>query len=256
MFAGNASDFIRATLETTRYLGTRELCDAIVRCLAAAGPVLSPERWDTRERPRRPFDLFALDAVEVEWLKPVRWRFLCFSRSKPVPILITINIKRFKNAKFNTVDLYIRESYLKRDPSGHDVRTLMRALAIACRADYGYIAHERHRRERAVPGTPAERLESIFWTNYFGSPYVTLFGREKLMTTPGVDVTELAPNLIEVVAGGTLSQTLEFPERAKRVDDEVARYLDRGVFASVAMPGQPLTTPVFDFSEIDGSRAQ
>jgi len=248
MLTAGADDFIRCNLETTAYMGTRDRCLAVVEALFADA-LFAPEKWDTRERPRRLLDRTQLEELIAEWTKRHRWRLICFGRTKPVRMLVTVNIRRFKNARFNSVDVYLHEKYLVQDPAGSRLVALMRNLAAAVSADYGYIAHERQRRPKSRPGTPAERLEGVFWTNYLGARYLEFFGRESVLASPDAQVTEISPDLVELKVGdldpaaGRSSETLD-RQRA------VARHLNRNAFAEINATG-PLSAPVFDFSQLD-----
>src|SRR5688572_27568726 len=123
MFTAGDDDFIRCNLETTTYLGTRERCVAVVDALTADA-WSAPDRWDTRERPRRKFDRLHLDELLAAWTKPHRWRLVCFARARPVRVLVTVNIRRFRNARFNSVDVYLQDSYLSRDSAESSLLSL------------------------------------------------------------------------------------------------------------------------------------
>ncbi len=75
-----------------------------------------------------------------------------------------------------------------------------------------------------------ESLPNLYWATVFGAPYVKLFGKERLLSTPAAVVKELADDLIYLQLTDDLMDNRTQPERVEAARQAVKKHLDSNVF--------------------------
>jgi hypothetical protein len=95
--------------------------------------------------------------------------------------------------------------------------------------------------ERTVPLSPREGLKGIYWANFFGPPYVQLFGREKIESCPAYQVQDIG-------GGSYLLLMSEFAsEWSKRsvlkLSEQAKRHLNSGAFLDKKHPDKKPIPP-------------
>jgi hypothetical protein len=90
-------------------------------------------------------------------------------------------------------------------------------------------------------------LPDLFWLNVFGRPYIELFGRERMLSTPATQVRELTNGLTLRVTERLEDDALSW-SRFKTARDECRSHLDSNAFFDQAAPaGHRYNTPNFVF---------
>jgi len=112
-----------------------------------------------------------------------------------------------------------------------------------------YDADRRTWVESPVPGPPRV-LSAIYWLNYFGPPFVELFGRQKLIQAPVYAARPVGPGVLIL----TSPSPLDYGKGGVRGAEETLKdYLGREAFFDTKRPGGPYRTPTFDFAAVSSS---
>src|SRR5258707_12688898 len=127
MFTDKDDNFIEVELSTTRFLGRPDIGKQFVDLLCRYDGVYLPEKWDAEERTRlrQNFDCSSSEALIEEWVRPEEWKTLFLGRTQPLPIQMSVDIKRSSFAKFNAFYSFIHENYFK---SNDDERGLLNLI--------------------------------------------------------------------------------------------------------------------------------
>lgn len=250
MFTDKDQNFVKVELGTTGYLGRKHIGEEFFDLLLRYEGIYLPERWDTEDRAqlRRSFDRSCLPEFIEEWTRADEWKTLFFTRKRPSPIELSVDIQRHERAKFNEFSAYIHESYFKSAAKETELLNFTIDVSLITGADYGLIAHSRQERRQSPVLTPAERLPGIYWANFFGRPYIDFFGREKLLATPCYEVREVSDDLILLITAERLAahEMIEHDD----IVNGVKSYLDQNAFAGPNFPEEKCAVPPFDFSEL------
>jgi hypothetical protein len=250
MFTDKDQNFVKVELDTTLYLGRKHIGEEFFDLLLRYEGIYLPERWDTEDRARlrRSFDRSCLPEFIEEWTRAEEWKTLFFTRKRPSPIELSVDIQRYQRAKFNEFSVYIHESHFKSTAQEKELLNFTIDMSLITRADYGLIAHKRQERRHSPVLTPAERLPGIYWANFFGRPYIDFFGREKLLTTPCYEVREINNDLILLLT----AESLNAPEMidSDEVVNQVKSHLNQNAFAGPNFPDEPCAVPAFNFGDV------
>jgi hypothetical protein len=211
-------------------------------------PGFTPQRWNTFEPVRRVFDVDDIDPVIDAYDLVFFWK-----RKKPaLRGCIFGNEATYSNRKhgFILIDTY----------AGFDVVKLYELASSVCRCfdvHFGYV-HEPHIDEvelgkangtmlGPIPGeddlsltVSTHRLRryipNLYWQTIFGEPYVTLFGRDKLLSAPVHIVTEMESGCICLQLtpeiGDIRSDYVAFDQLRQRVK----QHLNPNAFFQMNMP--------------------
>jgi hypothetical protein len=91
-------------------------------------------------------------------------------------------------------------------------------------------------------------LQDLYWLNVFGSPYVEMFGRERLLATPGFAVKELSNSSISVRLAGVLNDTDSCWKTFKTARDKCKIHLACDAFFNPQAPADYVyRSPNFNF---------
>ena len=175
-------------------MGSRNSGRAVLETLLEAAPEWTPEKYNYFEPVNRPFHPDKLDeALDA-------WRFSFFWRRKHPAVDGTV---LFGGKAHSSIKIRVGQRVFATEPALRFLRELRRHFPI----DLGYIHvahdgdfhdHDRYRRhvEPFILGLATHRLREglpdVPWAMFFGPPYVELFGRERLLSTPAAQVAELA----------------------------------------------------------------
>ncbi|MCI0665878.1 MAG: hypothetical protein L0220_32890, partial [Acidobacteria bacterium] len=243
-------NYIQVSFYMARFLGTEEKARLFLNLLSQYGGVFVPERWGTDERAKNYFALGDYQALLNTWILPEKTKYLFFSRRKQAYVQMYFLIERHQYAKFNEFCLLIRDDYFR---SQGNVDQLLRFSIDLCRmmqADYGFIAHAEQEQRQSPILTPAERLPGIYWSNFFGRPYIEFFGREKLLATPCYRSAEVDND--HIVLSMSTSPCDDEMIKSDDVVNRVKTYLNQNAFAGPKFPNEPCAVPTFDFTDVRG----
>jgi hypothetical protein len=250
MFTDQSQNFVKVELDTSRYLGRPQIGKEFFDLLLRYDGIYLPERWDTEDRARlrHSFDPSSLREFVEEWTRAEEWKTIFFTRTRPLPIELSVDIQRHQRAKFNEFSAYIHEGHFKSPTQEKELLNFTIDMSLITRVDYGFIAHKKQERRQSPVLTPSERLPGIYWANFLGRPYIEFFGREKLLATPCYEVREINDDLILLLTAESVnaSEMIESDELVNQVKE----YLNQNAFAGPNFPEEKCAVPVFDFSEL------
>ncbi|HJV72859.1 MAG TPA: hypothetical protein VJ654_01440 [Noviherbaspirillum sp.] len=103
--------------------------------------------------------------------------------------------------------------------------------------------------EMSITGRTLQKcLPNIFWSQVFGSPYVRLFGLEKLLSAPAYKVEQLGPETVYIQLSESLFDMHERYEAVDAIRQQVKTHLDDNIFFKTGNPeGHVYRTPDFQF---------
>lgn len=73
-------------------------------------------------------------------------------------------------------------------------------------------------------------LPDVFWGTLFGTPYIELLGRQKILSTPSVKIHEISGDLIYVQLTETLDDVATNPHFFLKAQDAFKRHFEQGIF--------------------------
>lgn len=93
-------------------------------------------------------------------------------------------------------------------------------------------------------------IRDLSWVTVFGGPYLELFGRERVLTTPAAVVRELSNGAVALTLTEGLNDTNEAWESYKVDRDRCKAHLDSDAFLDASMPPDHVyRVPQFRFPE-------
>lgn len=95
-----------------------------------------------------------------------------------------------------------------------------------------------------------ESLPTLYWATVFGAPYVKLFGKQRLLTTPAAVVKELSDDLVYIQLTDDLMDNRKQPEQVEFARVAAKKHLDSNVFFDPQQsPGYVYSTPEFHINK-------
>ena len=197
----------------------QQLAETLTR-LCRQVPLPKPYFFGDEDPPTIPWDLENISSVTHQVIRPTAWWFhwqRAAEResgrvSKGLPHLHGVILIRAQ-ASLSEVESYVN---------------FTKAESIALNADLAFIhvAYEDRPLRQDEPDYALRHVQSTVqlrrglpdlpWATVFGRPYVEMFGREKLLHTPGVEASE-------ITGGSIYLQLSELPRMEARGDFERAR---------------------------------
>ena len=158
-----------------------------------------------------------------------------------------VHWEKSQQERFNYFVLRVESSYLRTAVGFQKFMDLCKQFIILLEPVQGEIVN------LGFPGWDAPvnlqvRYPELQWMSFFGEPYITLFGREKLLATPCHHVQTVGKNVIALQLGKDLFSPVD--KEARRA---VKEYLDLNAFVEENKSYRSYTsgtTPQFDFSEV------
>lgn len=97
-----------------------------------------------------------------------------------------------------------------------------------------------------------EYLPDLYWLTVFGAPYVELFGRERLLSTPAYKVEQWRDDLICVQLTESLQDMVDAYDRFTAVREESKAHLGKDAFFDAALgPSHAYRVPDFNLPPAD-----
>lgn len=235
-------------LLTSRPLDLPDEGSAFLRLLLTLPPRLFPERYGNSEPLKYSFDAQELDAVVGRaWRDPFLW-----GRRRP---RVEGSLWMGRGAQHSA--LHFRAPLAA--TSLAELKQFFFRAAEELRPDYGYIHAfaDQEIDDAADPQAtvmPFQRglsshdlrkcIPNLCVANFFGPPYVRLFGRERVLSCPASEIQPVGPDAIYLQVGGELGDVAD-QWKAFRVQREAVKaYLD--VRAFFVHGGASYRTPAFD----------
>jgi hypothetical protein len=221
----------------TRYPEKETLLD----CLESLGPVFTPDRFGPWEPVRTPYER---QAALAAW----DWAML-FRKLKPSLWLTTTGLlgPRPRFSYFSVLGAVTREL----EPLLENVLFTL-AKPFDCQLGLLHVLTPADRPRGSKSGTIngltskitltvttqdlVRFLPDVYWGTLFGSAYIELFGRERLLSAPCFKAEEVSPQLIYLQMTEKLSDCLKKPDEVDAVRARVRAHLDCNAIFDPALP--------------------
>ena len=127
------------------------------------------------------------------------------------------------------------------------IKDLLREFISWSDGVYGSVLYSGQAHKRVVQMTPLQRLDQAYWLNFFGQPYLELFGRERVLNAPCFSVEEFDGHGVFLQA----APRFDSPEITNSADllIQLEEYLGADAFAGRGYPQIPCRVPSFDLWE-------
>jgi hypothetical protein len=245
--------FIKIETWTPRFLGTAGLGQALLRMLESMdGSRWIPDRWNTVEPVRKPFSNDCEEEIINRWTKDQPpgsgkvWSDLMFLRKKP-RALIQVHAQRWGRAELNWVWMDVEARPFSTLDGPSRLKEILKGFVNWSGGVYGTVFYSGQAHKRTVQMTPLQRLDQAYWLNFFGQPYLEMFGRERVLNTPCYSVEEFEGHGVFLQAAPRFdsSEVTDSDEMLIRLEE----YLGPDAFAGRGYPQIPCRVPNFDLSE-------
>lgn len=149
--------------------------------------------------------------------------------------------RRKRKDPFARISVRVLEKNIKTAPMVGSFVRLAQDLADTAQADYARIDYKRA--DVAEDLNIMKGLPDVYWWNYLGSPYVELFGKEKLLSAPCFHVYE-TENAVVLQATESYKETMgpSFEE----LKNEIKKHISARAFRSAKKKVRRPKTPDFD----------
>jgi len=211
-----------------------------------------PDRWNSVEPIRKPFSKDAEQEIIKRWVEDRPsgsaevYNFLLFRRQKP-RALIVAHGRRLGIGGLNSIWMEVDARAFSSEDGPERVKAILRDFAVWSGAAYADVYYSGQAHKRIVQMTPLQRLAQAYWLNFFGEPYLEMFGREKVLRAPCYSIEEVGEH------GVFLQATARFDSPELTDSDELLigleEYLGPDAFAGRGYPQVPCRVPRFDLSE-------
>jgi hypothetical protein len=179
--------YFRIEAWSTRFLGTAERATALMKLLETmdAGH-WAPERWNTVEPIRKNYSRDCEAEIIEAWTQDRPrgsgqvYNYLLFRRKSP-RMLFFAHAIRWGVTKLNYLWIELDAKPFANSDGPTRLRSLLKSFVAWSDASYASVCYSGQSHRRIVQLTPLQRLEQIHWLNFFGTPYLALFGRERLL---------------------------------------------------------------------------
>jgi hypothetical protein len=219
-------------LLTAKPLTSKEAGRDLLNLILDTCPTVAPELYGNYEPLEARFDPSDVQGVLSSWKRPFLWR-----RHRP---MAEGNVWMGDPGIHEAV--YISGSVQATELC--TIENLFRKLAASLTADFGYLhcvtpmeLSADHLDESVLPFTQGvttyqlrKWLPNLCWAMALGSPYVRLFGKERLLSSPARVVLELAPDIIYIQLSETLLDLSANYEGVAKVREAVKAHLDFNAF--------------------------
>jgi len=224
-------------------------------------PRLLPDKFGNWEPVDRPFDADNLSVALDNW----KWPFLA-ERAQPK---VNCGIWMRKNAKQLLHSTLIWEFYLP-IVEQNELLVFLRTAAIALKADFACLhlltasEIERGRANRTVTALDKKatqfnfflaskdlkrRIPDIYWATIFGRPYLEMFGKERLLSTPAYQVDVFSEGIVLLQISEKLSEVADHPGTFRSARERAILHLgESAFFRSAAEAADDYRAPNFAFA--------
>lgn len=120
--------------------------------------------------------------------------------------------KMKSNPKFNFTNFIVGADYLREYDNYKEFIKIYKKLVSITEPVYGFVVNNSLTNSRA-PYNLKIRLPEIRWMNFYGKPYVKMFGKEKLLSTPCFKAEAITEDIIAIQATENLFE--DIPEEVK-----------------------------------------
>lgn len=175
---------ILMTIYTTKHIGTEEYIRRFLSVLEKYD--MLPDKIGEYEPLKK---AYSLDEAIKMWKNappfvPDRRRGDLIGKKKEPNIRFDAMWNIGEPAIVNHITLWFTRKSFKQ--YRNDIENLFKELILALDSIHGYISGFIEKAKQLVTGTIAERMDGIFWCNYFSKIYVDFFGKDRLLSAPWI----------------------------------------------------------------------
>jgi hypothetical protein len=221
----------------------------ILQMICELLPEMMPEFYNTYEPVNKKFDATQINAALKEW------HFSFLRKRKKPSVTGALFLGTAQVGRNEHTHLIIRSK-----PEIIDTRRLGRFVLETSKAfqvDMGlvHVLTKPEVEAKRLFGLSShilkESLPDLYWTTVFGPPYVKLFGKERLLSTPAAVVQQLADDLVYIQLTNDLMDTRKDPEGVEASRQVAKRHLDSNAFLDTQRsPNYAYHKPEFHIKEI------
>jgi hypothetical protein len=221
-----------------RDLSGRSDARQVIRTVATAFPSVT---LDEMSPDQKSWSDLELDAAAGLWAdggraEPVVSRGQFYARAGPSRVNLAARWARPAQAGSNGFTMTFAKASLEA-PAG--LEAAIDGLLGVCRGLQPDYARAAAPASSAARGPP-DALLDVFWLNYFGRPYVDLFGREQLLAAPALWVRDLGEGVTLAIAESPWESAT--PASLRRAQD-IKRFLGQDAFLDPKAPGRARRRP-------------
>jgi hypothetical protein len=214
-------------------LDSKESGKTLLTFLSEDFPEFLPERFNNYEPLERKFSMANLEEALELWNYPFLW-----SRRKPP---VQGNVWMGQACYKSHSSIYISSQSKLIDPKR--LANFIKEISVLLKADFSYLHLFTQAefdiedydaftpfRQGVVTHELRNYLPNLCWATIFGSPYVELFGRDKVLSTPAFLVQELADNLFYIQLSENLFDLKSKYGEVNNIRCTVKKYLGSDAF--------------------------
>ncbi len=191
-------------------------------------PELMPEYYNNHEPVNIKFDPAGLDVALEKWEMSFLWK-----RKKPsVTGTVFFGSSHPRRPIHTSLLIQAKPEIIDSQKLSQFVRVFSQTF----RPDIGLV-HVRPKSEMESGMTfkmstfvLKESLPDLYWVTVFGNPYVKLFGKERLLSTPTSVVNELDDGLVYIQLTNNLMDIRKTPERVEQAREAAKKHLNSNAF--------------------------
>jgi hypothetical protein len=218
-----------------------------------------PARWNTVEPIRKRFSEDSEAEIIEQWIQDQppgstnAWNDLMFTKRKPRALII-VEARRWGAPQLNSIAMELESAPFLTLDGPERLRTILKEHVTWTDAVYANVYYSGQAHRRVTQMTPLQRLEQAYWLNFFGQPYIDMFGRERLLSAPCYGVEEFEGRGVLLQAAARFDSADMINSDRTLIDLE--EYLEPNAFAGRGYPQIPCLVPNFDLSETTPVRIQ
>jgi hypothetical protein len=245
-------------------LSRRQDAHGLFRTWADIAPGFFPDRYGSNEPLRREFSLARLDEALKEW----EYHYL-LKRTAPPKLESNIFMQYGPHRTHSTWKISLKNI---NEFNQETFQKLLKTSAITFAADFGFIhrltkieiergaqnqsitfLNSAHTRKSLFVTTKMLRraIPDIYWMTVFGSPYVRLFSRERLLSAPAYRVQELKNGAISIQLTEDVADTAKDELAFEKIRSRVKDHLSCNAFFDEKKPaGNQYEVPEFTWPQL------
>ena len=184
-------------------------------------PGCAPERYGSYEPIRLPFDQLNIDAALAEW-------DFCFlvKRRKP-KMLGAVFMGNSQGTSHGWVNITCE---YKPDLFSELMQFFM-SISLDFETDFAFMHLVPARHELIVTTHQLRQgIPDLYWLTLLGKPYVSLFGRDRILSSPDTIVEEPAPDLFSLRLSDDICDVKNKSDELYQRAQEIKRHLNHNAF--------------------------
>jgi len=237
----------------------RELATNVICKINEYGKDFMPQKFGVYEPLKRQYNPSDINEVIDVWMENEMNReaskdefaegLLLMKATSRSKASYMISWRKENKVHFNGFWFSVNIEYLKHKDNFDKFLSLCRELVCLIGPVYGKIVNE------SIPGAfePIDltiRHPELHWMNFFGEPYIELFGREKLLSAPAHKVESIGDKVIAIQTTDNVFEPIP-----NEIREKIKTHLGENAFVwngkqALAYKNKENLVPKFDFSEV------